>query len=351
MWQMSVVKACTGNDSLRGRVMRQNATVEVRASGFIVAVRNQPLSVKDTGNAIFRKMRPFRTKTVSKSREPLLKRVSHNTWKGPISNEASAIFNRVMNVQPKDYKIVNHPEIHVPSFKDLQIETRINLNPLIEWIREKVRETPGAVTPLGGKGTSKKEEEIIKEKRFIHPTYTDWCVRKGIKPYGTNRFSNVFLETCRELGIEVEKDRRDLGTVFKGVEIDPKVSQLNYKIGDGRDFTENENSNPDQQVSTSGGMSEVETTQGGPQRNEITKYLVQTPSSPNPKLDPNLYERYIQLLLVKSPEKIRLNGTLKDRLKEKDSGWTVEGLMERFKTLNKYDSLSDGFELKQETQF
>ena len=229
--EMSVVKAYTGNDSLRARVMRQNATVEVRASGFIVAVGNQPLNVKDRGNAIFRRMRPFKTETVSSNRKPLLKRISHNNWTGPLAKEASAIFNLALNVDPKDYERVQNPEIHVPSFKDLQIETRKSLNPLIEWIRKEVRVEPGAVTPLGGKGRNKKQEQIMRKRLFLYPAYTDWCAGKGIQPYKVSRFSTAFIETYNDLGIEVKKDRRHYGIVMLGVKIDEKVKKVEYQMG------------------------------------------------------------------------------------------------------------------------
>lgn len=221
---MSIVKAFTGNDSLRGRVMRQNATLEVRAAGFFVAVGNQPLNVKDAGNAIARRMRPFKTVNVSSNREPLLERTSYNEWRGPFYDEAPAIFNWILDVETKDYEIVKHPEKHVSSFKELQSETKLTLNPLIEWIQEEIIQAEGE-TPLGGFGTSKKMEEVMKNRLFLYPTYINWCKRNKIKPYGTKRFTNAFVDTCKEMEIPVRKIRREYGTVFGGVAIAQKVGE------------------------------------------------------------------------------------------------------------------------------
>ena len=79
---ISIVKAFTGNDSLRARIMRENTSLGIGAAGFVLAVANQPLSVKDRGNAIVRRMRPFKTVNVPSSRKPLLERISSNSWRG-----------------------------------------------------------------------------------------------------------------------------------------------------------------------------------------------------------------------------------------------------------------------------
>ena len=249
---MSIVKAYTGNDSLRARVMRQNATLEIRAAGFIVAVGNQPLNVKDSGKALARRMRPFKTKNVSSNREPLLERVSYNTWKGPFFEEASAIFNWILDVDKKNYDVVKDLEKHVPSFNELQIEIRNTLNPMIDWIQEEIIGDPGKSTPLGGVATSKRIEELIREKKFfLYPTYINWCKRIGIPSEKPKKFTANFVETCRELKIKIEKIRCENGIVFKGVAINKKVGKDEYQTGDASEVESNDNPKKDPLVSTS----------------------------------------------------------------------------------------------------
>ena len=93
------------------------------------------------------------------------------------------------------------------------------------------------------------------------------------------------------------------------------------------------------------------TAQAGTKGEETIKFFIPPPYPPNKNIDPNLYEKYIKLLLVESPEKIKLNDVLKSELKDKDSGWTVEALMGKFKDLNKYDCLSEEFELNKNRNF
>ncbi len=110
---------------------------------------------------------------------------------------------------------------------------------------------------LGAYGTSKKLEEVGKERLFLYPTYVNWCKRMGTKPYANRRFTQAFNSTCKEMKISVEKSGRKYGTVYKGVAIDRKVGELRYQIGDGREVEGDDDPKIDPQVSTSGDTHEV----------------------------------------------------------------------------------------------
>ena len=289
--------------------MRQNATIEVRANGLIVAVGNQPLNVRDSGNAIGRRIRPFETKRISSSRVPLIQRTGFNTFKGVLRDEAPAIFNWMLDVDSKDYEVVNDPERYVPSFKELQAETSKTLNPLKEWIEEELLIQPDSATPLGGYATTKRLEAVGVERMFLYPRYVNWCKRMGTKPYANKRFSNELLSTCQAMKIPVERGRRETGTFFFGVAINPKVRDLRYQIGDCRDSQGEEGVQADQPVPCAD-------THKGVERNQVTKFLVQTPNPPHSALDPNLYENYIKLLLVPSLEREKLEVSLRAQAKE-----------------------------------
>ena len=139
-------------------------------------------------------------------------------------------------MKAKDCKVVKDPEIHVPTFEFLQKETKLALNPLIEWIGQEIRVSEKE-TPLGGYVKGNKLENAMKDTLSLYPTCLNWCKRNGVNPYKTKRFVTAFENTCKGLKISVEKVRRDYGTVFRGVAIDPKVGDIKHQIGDARDQT------------------------------------------------------------------------------------------------------------------
>lgn len=53
---IDIIKAYTGNESIRERRMYAQDIIEVRAEGLVVAVENQPLNVRNEGNAIIRRI-------------------------------------------------------------------------------------------------------------------------------------------------------------------------------------------------------------------------------------------------------------------------------------------------------
>lgn len=91
-----------------------------------------------------------------------------------------------------------------------------------EWISEKIIPFEGD-TRLGAHGADRKSEEIMVSKLFIYPPYCMWCKRNGHLPYKPKKFSIVFIQTCKHVGIQVEKVRKANGISMKGIQVYSKV--------------------------------------------------------------------------------------------------------------------------------
>jgi len=90
---LSILKAYVGNDAIKGSVKYVQGSVDVNPVGLLLILGNHTFSTKnDPGGALFRRLIPFPTVTISNSREPLIRNVGEN-FEGPLAEELPGIFN------------------------------------------------------------------------------------------------------------------------------------------------------------------------------------------------------------------------------------------------------------------
>ena len=87
---VSVIKAITGCESLRGRIMHKGETVNVTFPGLLIITDNRLLNTRDASNAILRRMRPIKAETVVKNRKNLIS-TERDELKGDLASELPGI--------------------------------------------------------------------------------------------------------------------------------------------------------------------------------------------------------------------------------------------------------------------
>lgn len=315
---MDVVKAYTGNDSLRGRKMYVQDTIEVEAEGIIVATGNSPLNVRDKHSSIHRRVRYFKTSNVYKGvGNTLISRVSGTIFKGKIVPEFPAIFNWVMTCTDKEKNYVTDYYNMVTSFDEHHREIRELMSPMHAWIQAEIEPSSEGVVFLGANATNKKSEDIMQTENLAYPTYSYWCRRNGTRPCSIRNFSETFVEACDNLGFKVTKIRRNQGISFRGFRIKPIVKTLSYQIS-----MENE---PKQ--------AEFHPV---PPRNEYNRLCLEI--GPNASLNQDLYGDYIRVLLEDSGFKNHLTSRVQ---KEK---FDVVEMFEKFREAKGLSQVSQDFE-------
>ena len=135
---ISVVKAFTGGDSLRGRIMHEGVTTEVRPEGILFIASNYPLQTRDSSNSLLRRMRPMILSKKSTKRVSLLHyNPTTKGWYGELKDELSGMFNWAYTGLDDILRshIVDYYKI--PAFQQLLEESRSNISPLTQWVKEK----------------------------------------------------------------------------------------------------------------------------------------------------------------------------------------------------------------------
>jgi Family of unknown function (DUF5906)/D5 N terminal like len=226
----SVLKSIVGNDALRGRMKYVQGSFEILSEGIVVIVGNYPLGVKDTTNAILRRMRTFMANTVSKVREVLIFR-DGLSWRGPIAEELSGIFLWAISMDGQEvYNYLVNMNQYVASFQDALIESQDSINPLGEWAREELQMGPGSYIGFASLEGPKGLIEMARRKA-LYPAYSAWIKRQGGIPLTHKRFSIYLLETLHFLGFTCSKVRKPEGIYIQGIELKPGIFDRDYIYG------------------------------------------------------------------------------------------------------------------------
>ncbi len=177
----SLVKAYSGNDELRGRVIYNQGITSIVPTGIIVIVGNEPITTDgaDSGNAVGHRLRIYETEKISESRIPLIY-TKDGVSGGVLAEELPGIFNSIVNMDGKQVEeCVMYYENKVPSFQNTLHAVNKRINSVYEWSSEEL-EPLDKRTRLGCYATDKKDLKLT-VGGFLFPTYVEWCKRKNLK--------------------------------------------------------------------------------------------------------------------------------------------------------------------------
>ena len=321
---LGILRAYVGGDTLRGRVMYTQGTVSVRGEGMIWITSNSSLRTRDRGEAIWRRVRPFKTSRVSRSRKTLFTFVEGQP-SGVLADELPGILNWILGSTPESLeKYIVRFEENVLSLQEAIVETKTLLSPLHQWFKEEIIEGEGAYIGYKLNQRDPKGERNWTLRRTLYPAYTSWAERNGIQPLGHHNFSSNLLEVCQSEGVSGNKVRREAGYYIEGISLNPKVFNKDYQFGSTIDIQPEEIQTP---CYSTDGLHTNESTActrdqirdrsdrakghvGDASHQVETNNLdLQVPRRdiPHPRLKVRLYEDYMALLKEKTTLKRDLN--------------------------------------------
>ncbi len=227
---VSTLKALVGGDALRGRIKYVQGSYEVTPEGIVMIQGNHPLGVRDSSNAILRRMRIFKATNVSKVRKNLLS-YERTHWSGPLSEELAGIFNWVVNFdQDQVESYLLDMDRMVPSLQGDLLEAQGHINPLAQWAKEELQKGPGSyvgyVSAEGPKGFVE-----MSRRKALYPTYAAWVKRHGSHPLAHTKFTLNLIETLKGMGYSCERIRKNTGMYISGVQIREGVYDRDYLYG------------------------------------------------------------------------------------------------------------------------
>ena len=209
----SVLKAFTGQDTVKGSIKYIQGSVQVIPRGIILAAGNFAFNPgTDKGNALGRRLVPFSANNVSHKRDSLIVKKPNGTWEGPLAEERSGILKWALGIEEKQaLSFILEPQEHVKSFKNTFTESEQALSPLSSWVSEYLYNDPTEATQIGVKGGN--------DKTQLYPSYRKHCEETGIISIPTLRsFSSDLLIYLSNNGYTgLGKVRKEQGFFLKGV--------------------------------------------------------------------------------------------------------------------------------------
>lgn len=227
---LDVLKAYTGGNKMRQRAMFTQGTVEIKPEGIIIAVGNSPLTTRDAGNSVLRRMKPFKTEIVHSGKDLLIGSIK-GKLAGSLVKELPGIFNKIVNnFDQKDLiKYIVNQQQNVTSLQTTFQEASANINPLRKWVSDSI-EVHQKSEYIGNAGKHNKSHNVMFDKRALYATYFRNCQWRGISPLSVSNFTIGLPEACRSVNIHTETVRMLKQLLIKYIRCKPEVYTLDYQI-------------------------------------------------------------------------------------------------------------------------
>ena len=232
---MSVLKAYTGNDTLRGRFMHTQGTTEIRAQGMVLVIGNNAFHCTDASNALLRRIRVLKTSKSYQTREPLLAFVN-GAWEGLLAQELSGIIHLALSCPDSFTKqYITQFHINVPSLAEANEETKDIVSPMDNWLQAEVDyvvdkgDNFGSYLGYNPKTTA--ELVLSKERKLLYPAYLAWCKRNTFPVLGHNKFSSHLMMCCTNKGFLCKKIRKASGFFITHLTLKDVIFTQDYMTG------------------------------------------------------------------------------------------------------------------------
>jgi len=187
---VSVLKAMTGQDTLRFEEKNKQAGNGFRFGGMLLIAANEPIASKDYTSGIAR-----RRITILFNHQ--VKAAERRDLEAEFAPLIPAIVNWVLDMPAhwvRDFMV--QTDVCVPSLASASRDNLLAVNPLAQWLDENVIYDE-ATEPTQIGGCWRVDGQIEHRSDWLYPNYVDFCEGSGIRPLALNRFVNLLLELCR----------------------------------------------------------------------------------------------------------------------------------------------------------
>jgi putative DNA primase/helicase len=210
---VSVLKAMTGQDTLRFEEKNKQAGNGFRFQGMLLIAANEPIASKDYTSGIAR-----RRITVQFNHQ--VKAEERRDLEAEFAPLIPSIVNWVLELPEEDVRdYMLQTDLCVASLRDAARDNLLAVNPLAQWLDENVVYQPGG-DPVQIGGCWRQDGRIQNIDQWLYPNYVDFCESIGIRALALNRFVNLLLELCRsQLGLQVERKVTKTGKHIFGLRL------------------------------------------------------------------------------------------------------------------------------------
>jgi phage/plasmid-associated DNA primase len=106
---LTVLKQITGNDIIAGRAKYVQGAFDIKKTGNVMIIANNPFFTKEGGNAVLRRLLVFPSLKIVKDRTYLIE-PSDSVFRGPLAEELPGILSWVLGMELKQA----HPYLRDP---------------------------------------------------------------------------------------------------------------------------------------------------------------------------------------------------------------------------------------------
>lgn len=215
---IDVLKAMTGQDSLRLERKHQQQGATFRFGGLVLLASNEALQTTDYTSALERRRLTVEFKRLVSDAE----RADWNARGGEeaiLHREIAGVANWVLGLSREDVtrRLTRQPRRVAQSNR----EALRNNNPVADWLIENTIPEPGARVRIGDHRPINEHGRTWFEHadERLYPNYLTWCHRAKREPLALRRFSSLAVDMARSLGVDVLKTREGSGVHLKGLRL------------------------------------------------------------------------------------------------------------------------------------
>lgn len=215
---IDVLKAMTGQDSLRLERKHQQQGATFRFGGLVLLASNEALQTTDYTSALERRRLTVEFQRLVSDAE----RADWNARGGEeaiLHREVAGVVNWCLALTRDEVtqRLTQQPR----RVRNSNWEALRNNNPIADWIIDNTVPAPGERVRIGD---CRKVHENGRDyyecaNEWLYPNYIEWCQRSKREPLALRRFAGLALDMTRSLGVDVHKSRTGTGTYLQGLRL------------------------------------------------------------------------------------------------------------------------------------
>ena len=215
---VDVLKAMTGQDSLRLERKHQQQGATFRFGGLVLLASNEALQTTDYTSALERRRLTVEFKRLVSDAE----RADWSARGGEeaiLHREIAGVANWVLGLSREDVtrRLTRQPRRVLQSNR----EALRNNNPVADWLIDNTIPEPRARVRIGDHRPITEHGRTWFEHadERLYPNYLTWCHRAKREPLALRRFSSLAVDMARSLGVDVLKSREGSGVHLQGLRL------------------------------------------------------------------------------------------------------------------------------------
>lgn len=224
---VNVLKAVTGQDSLRREQKNVQQNASFVFSGMVLIASNEPIQSTDYTSGLERRRATVKFDTIVGVAEKA-KYMKFGGFLSYLLEELPGLVNWALELTDEQVTeaILQPPQ----AIKEANYEAQQETNSIADWLTRNCKPAPGVQTNIGAKKEIMISEENngvrIQRKAYeeaetkLYPNYLQFCLESGLQPVSSRRFSALVIDNASLYGVNLRKPTRQRhGYVIVGIQL------------------------------------------------------------------------------------------------------------------------------------